>query len=258
MHIHRPPALPEVDESATVGDFNGDGRLDLATANITGSVSILINITASEVAEVIAFEDLEAGARLTEVFGSRGSGPIGVQGINLLLSKNINAAVVFDSACPPGGRPRDCTGEDIDLGTPNEAFGGPGVGRGGATNNETALGKVLIIAENVDDANRDERVDDPDDARQGGTLQLDFSALGTVLMHTITFVDLDDPDPAQQMKLFRGGITGTLLATVPLPVAGDNGVSVVPLRVAGVDTVVITLTDSAAIDNITFYPAPAG
>jgi hypothetical protein len=78
--------------------------------------------------------------------------------------------------------------------------------------------------------------------------------VGTVLLHTITFLDLDDPDPAQKVELFRGGVTGTLLATVPLPFAGENGVSVVPLNVSGVDTVVITLTDSAAIDNIRFTP----
>ena len=113
----------------TVGDFNGDGRLDLATANFgADTVSILINTTVSEVAEVITFEGLEAGARITEVFGNRGSGPVFVQGTNPLLSSSINAAVVFDSACPPGGMPGDCTGEDMDLGTPNEAFGGPGVG----------------------------------------------------------------------------------------------------------------------------------
>jgi hypothetical protein len=100
-------------------------------------------------------------------------------------------------------------------------------------------------------------VDAPDDARQGGTFWLDFSALGSVLLHAITFVDLDAPDPAQRIEFFRGGITGTILATVPLPVAGDNGVRVVPLNVPGVDMVVITLTDSAAIDNITFTPEAA-
>jgi hypothetical protein len=248
-------AVGERPGSVTVGDFNSDGQADLVTANSefgANSVSILINTTASEGADVIAFEDLEAGARITEVFGSRGSGPIVVQGTNPLLSKSRNAAVVFDSACPPDSGPRDCTGEDIDLGTPNEVFGGPGVGRGGASSNNTALGKVLIIGEHVEDANRDGLVDDPNDAGKGGTLQLDFSALGSVTMHTITFVDLDDPDPAQQVELFRGGVKGSLLAKVPLPVAGNNGVSVVPLNVPGVDTVVITLTDSAAIDNIAF------
>jgi hypothetical protein len=203
---------------------------------------------------VITFEDLEEGARVTEVFGSLGSGPIGVQGINPRLSRGINAAVVFDSSCRPGAMPGDCSGEDIDLGTPNEAFGGPGVGSGGASSNDTALGKMLIIAENVADANGDRLVDDPNDARQGGTLQLDFSALGRVTIQTITFVDLDNPNSAQKVELFRGGATGTLLKTIPLPVTGNNGVGVVPLNVPGVDTVIITLTDSAAIDNISFTP----
>jgi hypothetical protein len=110
------------------------------------------------------------------------------------------------------------------------------------------------MAENVTDVNQDGLVDDPDDAAQGGTIQLDFSALGSVTMQAITFVDLDNSDPAQKIELFQGGVTGTLLATVALPVAGDNGVSVVPLNIPGVDTVVITLRDSAAIDNITFTP----
>ena len=75
-------------ESVTGGDFNGDGRLDLATANFgADTVSILINTTVSEVAEVITFEGLEAGARITEVFGNRGSGPVFVQGTNPLLSR---------------------------------------------------------------------------------------------------------------------------------------------------------------------------
>ena len=117
-----------------------------------------------------------------------------------------------------------------------------------------ALGKVLIIAEHVEDANTDGLIDDPNDSRQGGTLKLDFSALGTVAMHAITFLDLDRPNPAQKIELFHGGTTGTLLATVSLPFAGENGVSVVPLNVSGVDTVVITLTDSAGIDNIAFTP----
>jgi hypothetical protein len=81
---------------------------------------------------------------------------------------------------------------------------------------------------------------------------------GLLFFLSTTFVDLDDPDPAQKVELFQGGVTGTLLTTVPLPVAGNNGVSVVPLHIPGVDTVVITLTDSAAIDNITFTPESGG
>lgn len=230
----------------------GDAVGDPLTAE-TGKGTVRV-VAGLEVADVITFEGFEAGARLSGVFGSRGSGPIFVQGTNPLLSTGINAAVVFDSACPPSGIPRDCTGGDSDLGTPNEAFGGPGVGSGGATSNDTALGKLLIIAEDVDDGSGDRLVDDPNDAGHGGTLLLDFSAVGTVIMHAITFVDLNHPDPTQKVDLFRGGVTGTLLATVPLPVTGNNGVSVVPLNIPGVDTVTVTLADSSAIDNITFTP----
>ena len=62
-----------------------------------------------------------------------------------------NVCISFDSGNPTGG--------DRDLGTPNQAFGGPGVGSGGEPGmpgeNNTALHNVLIIAEDVGDANQD-------------------------------------------------------------------------------------------------------
>lgn len=73
------------------------------------------------------------------------------------------SAMLFGSGNPTGG--------DSDLGTPNEDFGGNGVGTGGGAGqpgaNDTAEGNVLIISEDGDSS-------DPDDAGGGGTIVFTF------------------------------------------------------------------------------------
>jgi len=53
--------------------------------------------------------------------------------------------MIFDSSHPSGG--------DFDLGTPNEYYGGPGKGVAGGpgpTQNDKALGNVVIVSEDGD------------------------------------------------------------------------------------------------------------
>lgn len=58
---------------------------------------------------------------------------------------------MFDSAHPTGG--------DFDLGTPNQDFGGPGIGVGGEAGspfqNDLAKGNILVVGENLFDSNGD-------------------------------------------------------------------------------------------------------
>ena len=72
-------------------------------------------------------------------------------------------AMVFDSSSP--------TGNDVDLGTPNESFGGPGVGRKGVKGrlfeNDQTKGNLLIVSEDGDGS-------DPDDDWNGGVLVFEF------------------------------------------------------------------------------------
>ena len=74
-------------------------------------------------------------------------------------------AMIFDSA--------NITGGDVDLGTPNVDFGGPGIGVGGGLGapgvNANALGNVLILSEDNDSA-------DPNDRSEGGTFIFDFDS----------------------------------------------------------------------------------
>ncbi len=72
--------------------------------------------------------------------------------------EGIDVAVVFDANCEDNPGPitdgtdddgsiatAHCTGGDTDLGTPNVANGGPGVGAGGAATNTFQLGNILIV-----------------------------------------------------------------------------------------------------------------
>ncbi len=106
-------------------------------------------------------------------------------------------AIVFDSAHP--------TGDNRDLGTPNEDFGGPGIGAGGHRGkpgeNAIPLGNVLIIADNDADENGDGLVDDPENSH-AGVLTLKFSHAGRV---ALTFIDFGDDDPGPRLVLFDDG-----------------------------------------------------
>jgi hypothetical protein len=200
-------------------------------------------------AEIIDFEGLPAGTKVSEVFGDSGSGPIGVSGTNPTFPTGYNAAIIFDSSTP--------TGEDYDLGTPNEDFGGPGIGDAGKDGspyeNNTALGNVLIVAEDLNDGNSDGLVDDPDDAEGlvDSSITLDFSALGSVTVNSITIIDFEAREPEPKVELFDP--FDVLLASFYLPHTDDNGVAVKSLGpTAGVAKMVVTLNGSGAIDNIVF------
>ena len=205
--------------------------------------------------EVIDFESLAEGTIATEVFASSGSGPIQVAGFNPALG-NVNAALIYDSSCPPGGTPQDCSGDDSDLGTPNVAFGGPGVSTDGSGGSNTkALGKLLVIAENLDDADGDGIVDDPDDAdEENETFVLRFEAIGPVRIHSMMIMDVESVEMASSVNLYDAD--DNLITTVDLPQTGDNGVAKQAVDVGGVLRMVVNIHGSGAIDNIVFEVEP--
>ena len=91
-----------------------------------------------------------AGMRVSPVCGRNTaggsvSGQIGVHGTNPGHLVSQNTAIIFDSSHP--------TGNDPDLGTPNENFGGPGVGRLGGLPGLCRLG-WLILNQRLDLAHR--------------------------------------------------------------------------------------------------------
>jgi hypothetical protein len=134
-----------------------------------------------------------------------------------------DALIAFDSSVPHGVSIDD----DFDLGTPNQAFGGPGQGSGGADGlfrNNQSLGNLLVIQEDpaLDDGNPDPQ----DDCVSGGTVVFEFGELGVtgVTISGVTVVDVDDRWQAQsQFRLY--GEEDRLLAIFNPPVTRLNGVA---------------------------------
>jgi len=200
--------------------------------------------------ETIDFEGIPMGTVVDSVTSSGGVGPIAVFGVNPTLVSN--AAVIFDSANPTGG--------DTDLGTPNEVFGGPGQGIAGQSGpyvNDMPLGKVLIVAENLNDANNDGLVDIPDDADLvGAGFTFDFDAIAPVTVKSITILDIDTDRPGGSLQFFDHN--DVIVGTVPLQLTGNNGVLTVDFApVSGVHRMDVILNGSGAIDNIKFFSDPA-
>lgn len=220
------------------------------------SLTLTANVAFGEV-EVIDFAELPAGTIVDEVYASGGTGPIRILGINGRLGETTNAAIIFDSANP--------TGEDPDLAAPNESFeidGEPGPGRGDAGvqgaefENATPLGKLLIIAEDLVDADGDGLVDDPDDmAHRANLFTFDFSEVGPVTIHRMTLIDVEQSEGRPVAKLVNAD--GREIEVVDLPSTGDNGVTLVDFGPnEGVSKMTVSLGGSGAISSFRFEAEP--
>ncbi len=154
--------------------------------------------------------------------------------------------IIFDSANP--------TGEDPDLGSPNETCpgGGPGQGIGGEVGapgeNCTPLGNLLIVAEDIDDANGDNVVDDPDDEAGGGSILFTFDH--PVDPTRMVIMDID----SEQASVTTD--SDTLLVTVDATDLGNNSAQDVDLTGnGGVTTIRVQFSSSGAVAEIE-YDAP--
>lgn len=147
-------------------------------------------------------------------------------------------ALAFNTSAPTGG--------DDDLGTPNAAFGGPGIGAGGATTNDTAMGNVMIRAENTTDRDGDGLVDDPDDHARGARFVLDFN--GDVCVDQADLLDIESRERPAEFVLYDAD--GEEIAAYEGGGLGDNSVEQLEMRDCGVRQLVIFLRGSGAVDNI--------
>ncbi|MHC4953525.1 MAG: hypothetical protein ACYTGZ_06515 [Planctomycetota bacterium] len=190
-------------------------------------------------------QDLDAGAIVSEL------NDVLVFGFNPSMGAGTNACIVFDSANPPG--------IDYDLGTPNENFGGPGEGDGGEVTNDTALGNILIIAEDLDDNDGDDLVDVPNDADlKGAYFEFDFSSLGngnkktTVTVDSVTLMDIEREEGEDGTFLELSG-PDLPLNLIQIPPTGDNGVVTISgIGLAGVDLLVVQMNGSGAVVAVTY------
>lgn len=186
---------------------------------------------------IITFDDqnFQSGDIVDVVTTAVGNVSIFVEGQNPNFP-NDNSAMIFDTSNPTGG--------DIDLGTPNENYGGPGKsGDGSGDSNKFALDNVLIVTEDGDSSN-------PDDYRNNGKLHFDFSDIkGGATLVSIDLLDVESNNAFLSMK----DMNGIEIKKYSLPSTGDNGFARIDLEnTPGVYDMSIELMGSGAIDNLTY------
>ncbi|MCG8648475.1 MAG: hypothetical protein MI861_01500, partial [Pirellulales bacterium] len=174
---------------------------------------------------VLDFESLAAG----DVVGTQFPGVV-INGVNNRTGAQ-NAAMIFDSANPTGG--------DLDLGTPNQAFGGPGIGSGGASN-QVALGNVLIISEDGDSS-------DPDDEAQGGTLTFTFDQ--PVTINHIELLDIDSNESGGSVVTLT---TNSGTQTISIPAVGNNSVQQISIDADDVTQMEVNFVSSGAVSELKY------
>ena len=213
----------------------GPSKIWLAAVATTLVVAAVPTAAAADDAQ-IDFEGLPAGTVVNSVSSGAGisgdaiAGSVSVFGDSANPALSTNAAIIFDAAC--GGLAATCSGGDADLFKP-------------------ALGKVLIMAENLVDANADGIIDNPDDADlRNAPFSFDFTAFGPGAV-TVESIDVMDVEASVEQPAFVQLYNGAaLIDTVEVPVTGNNGVVTVPIGVSNVTRMVVTLQGSGAIDNI--------
>ena len=211
-------------------------RLNSSFTSITLATLFLISTANLGFAQsVIDFEGLQAGTITHELSSGNGISGIPVAGSVLVYGESrdsditSNAAITFDASCPGG-----CSGGDTDLFFPES-------------------GMLLIVAENLVDANNDGLVDDPDDAlRAGQNFSFDFRNFGpgTVQIESINFYDIEGDENGGTIELYRGGPAGTLVDVFGIPITDDSASANLTLGVADIDYMRVTLKGSGALDNI--------
>lgn len=146
-----------------------------------------------------------------------------------------NLALIFDSSNPTGG--------DSDLRTPNP----------GAFDNDTALGNLLIVAENDFDAGADGLIDSPDDEGAGGSLIIDFDQPATV--YYVTLVDIDEV-PGTELRFYRGGNLAMPDETISILSLGDGSVQRVDFLEEEVDRFEVFFRGSGGIARVGLGTCP--
>jgi hypothetical protein len=144
-------------------------------------------------------------------------------------------AILFDSADP--------TANDLDLATP---------GRGPM--NQTAQGKLLVVAGNDADGNGDGVIDVPDSADAGGRIVFEFAQ--AVILSELELIDVDLDEPA----LVRASRPGHEEFDLRIPDLGnltDGNRVCMGFTSEPITRLEIVLSGSAGIAELSFLPVTA-
>lgn len=161
------------------------------------------------------------------------------QGITITTNDPQNhPAMIFDSANPTGG--------DDDLGTPNQNFGGPGVGAGGESSlsrNALPRGKILMISENGDSS-------DPEVYDDGGWIDFTFSPVVATVseIQVLNSVRTDG-------KVIAYDQDGNVIVERSIAYSGKNGYQSVPVGAFNVARIRVVHKDELGISAVLFCGA---
>ena len=185
--------------------------------------------TGQDLNTVIDFEQFGAGDRGSTINN-------GLSGLTISTT-SPQGLMVFDTEAP--------TGNDPDLGTPNQDFDGPGIGSGGGADSPGAnyipQGKVLILSEDGD-------ASDPDDDAQGGTITFEWDE--PVRINHICVLDIDAGESGSVVITYDAD--GNELGVYELHPLGDNSSQVVAIGDVNVSRMEVTLVKSGAISEIDY------
>lgn len=217
--------------------FNADMRVDQLQVEFSGSGAVA-EVQFMPCPVVLSFDATTTGIPFGRSTGEVVADQWLSQGVTISgVTSNASdpdAVVLFDTANPTGG--------DSDLITP-----GPGI------DNTVARGQVLVLADDLIDADGDGLVDDPGDSSGGGTFVIDFAY--DVTMETATVLDIDTAEPNCFFEAFDGG--GASLGTFPLAQVGDNSSQTIDFGgLAGIRRLELTLCASGALAELVYCPVP--
>ena len=179
--------------------------------------------------EIIEFNDIAAGSGVISQVYSLGT-PIGVNALHRLPNgkyKDTNVAKLFNTSSP--------TGSYANFRTPNPNAFRP-------------MGQILIVGDGVDG--------EPDLYAGGGSIEMDFSAIGSVLLKGIHVLDIEESEAGSTLELIDQ--SGKVFKTMPLPVTGALGATRLRVDTPGVAKIRVTFNSTkkrggtGAIDVIEF------
>lgn len=155
---------------------------------------------------------------------------------------------VFDSANP--------NPKDLDLGTPNGDFGGPGRGEGGRAGtpgaNAEPLGNILIIQEN-DPAEIGDDTDNPNDKRGGGTIDFEW-ADPVSYIQDVGIIDIETWDGVSSVDVWYYTEIGgpEQYQKIIMDGTGNNGVLTVDVNLPNVKRLRVVFETSGGITFVNF------
>ena len=233
-------------ETCDGADNDGDGATDEGFADSDGDGAADCD---SACPLILDFDTdgggnpIQAGQDVSEAYGSLWGIHIAVYDLGGTVP---STPIAFDSAAPTGG--------DDDLGTPNEAHGGPGIGSGGTWTNLTPLQNLLINAENTRDSDGDGLVDDPDDENDGATFVITFDEPHCV--DGLTILDIQNHQGDAEL-LYQDADGNTLATDTVSGETGNNHRAEVTNEVCDVSVLIVTLQKDEALDELSVCPGDA-